>query len=138
MSIDRLYMTPSVVGEVSPLTGRKHEVDRSAIARVVDVVVLPVAPPNFHYILFVDANGRCLLRVDTTYYDDEKVDDFVHAVGVPYENAHLMKAKAVYRAWPRSIPWILGRAGLAAGITVVLVTIGIIAGLAIFGGSGSG
>ncbi|MGH7747783.1 MAG: hypothetical protein ACREQ5_23940 [Candidatus Dormibacteria bacterium] len=137
VSIDRLYMTPAVVGEVSPLTGRKHEVDRAAIARVVDVVVEPIAPPSFQYVLFIDASNRCLLRVDRTYYRDDVIDAFVGALAVPRENGHVMNAKAVYRTWPGSIPWVLGRAGLFAVIGTVVILIGIIVGIAIFGGSGS-
>lgn len=64
------------------------------------MVVEPIAPPSFHYVLLTDlihAQGRCRLRVDTTYYDDERIKDFVHALAVPCENPYPMTAKAMYR-----------------------------------------
>jgi hypothetical protein len=138
LKIDRLYMTPTVIGEVSPLTGRHREVDRSAVVQVVDVSVEPIAPPFFDYLLFIDGGGRCRMRVDTSNYEHAKVHEFVRALAVPCETPPLMKAKAVYRKWPGSIPWVLGRAGVAAAILCVILIVGMLAGIAITGGSGSG
>jgi hypothetical protein len=138
VKVDRLYMTPTVVGEVNPLTGRTKEVDRAAIARAVTVSVRPIAPPYFDYLLFIDGGGRCLMRVDISDYDLLKVDEFVRALAVPLEDPPIMKAKAVYRKWPGSIPWVLGRAGVAAALLSLFLIIGMFVVIAITGGSGSG
>jgi hypothetical protein len=138
LSIDRLYTTPTVVGEVSPLTGRKREVDRAAVARVVTVSVRPIAPPYFDYLLFIDGGGRCLLRVDTGNYDVSRIDEFIRALAVPSEGPEIMKAKAAYRKWPGSIPWVLGRGGVFTAILCAVLIVGMLVAIAITGGSGSG
>jgi hypothetical protein len=131
VKIDRLYMTPAVVGEVSPLTGKKRETSRAAVAKVVDVAVAPVAPPYFDYLLFIDSGDRCLLRIDLGNYDSTKIDEFILALAVTRVDAGLMKARAVYRRWRGSIPWILGRAGVAATLFSILLVIGMLVAIGI-------
>jgi len=84
---NRLYVTPTVVGQLTALLSRPREVPRDRVARLLQVTVEPWwARTAYFYLLVVGTDGRCLMRIQSMYYDDADIAAYARAIGVPLDS----------------------------------------------------
>jgi hypothetical protein len=84
---NKLYVTPTVVGQLSALLSRPKEVPRDKVGRLVNVATSPWWARTVNYYLLVVGNdGRCLMRIQSMYYDNADLVAMATAIGVPFED----------------------------------------------------